>query len=151
MLRRKNQCKIWRLENEKLLPECLQETNTGDSGKIAIWSGISGHGTSILRLYSENMNGALYCDVLQIELKKSIQKLPQRNQIVYSKTWPPWHTSKIVKEKAEEMSLKVLQWTSKSPDLNPFVILLSIGENSLKLFFPPLDVQLYAIKKNLII
>ena len=36
VLKRKNQCKIWRLEKEKLLPECLQQTNTGDSGKVGI-------------------------------------------------------------------------------------------------------------------
>ena len=34
VLRRKNRCKIWRLEKEKLLPECLQEINTDD--KIGI-------------------------------------------------------------------------------------------------------------------
>ena len=37
VLKRKNQCKIWRFEKEKLLPECLQQTNTGGGGKVGIW------------------------------------------------------------------------------------------------------------------
>ena len=37
VLKRKNQCKIWHLEKEKLLPECIQQTNTGDGGKVGIW------------------------------------------------------------------------------------------------------------------
>ena len=37
VLKQKNQCKIWRLEKEKLSSECLQQTNTGDSNKVGIW------------------------------------------------------------------------------------------------------------------
>ena len=36
VLKRQNQCKIWRLEKEKSLPECLQQTNTGDGKKVGI-------------------------------------------------------------------------------------------------------------------
>ena len=36
MLKRKNQCKIWRLEKEKLLPGCLQQMNASDAGKVGI-------------------------------------------------------------------------------------------------------------------
>ena len=38
VLKRKNQYKIWRLEKEKLLPECLQQTNIADSEKVGIWT-----------------------------------------------------------------------------------------------------------------
>jgi hypothetical protein len=33
-----NQCKILQLEKEKLLPEGLQETNTGDGENIRVWA-----------------------------------------------------------------------------------------------------------------
>jgi transposase len=131
VLQRKNRCKIWRLEKEKLLPECLQETNTGDGGKIGIWGGISGHGRTILRLHSENMNGTLYCDVSGKELKQSIEKLPNKNGIVFQQDLVPWHTSKIIKEKMDKMGLKVLKWTPKSPDLNPIEMLWSIIDKRL--------------------
>jgi hypothetical protein len=72
VLKRKKLCKIWRLEKEKLLPECLQQVNTGDGGKISIWGGISGFGITAAKNYTENMKSNLYCDVLQHELKQSI-------------------------------------------------------------------------------
>ena len=72
VLKRKNQCKIWRLEKKTLLPECLQQTNTGDGGKVGIWSGISSFGTTAAKIYKDNMNGQLYCDILQMELKHSL-------------------------------------------------------------------------------
>jgi transposase len=131
VLRRKNQCKIWRLEKEKLLPKCLSETNTGDGGKIGVWGGISSYGTTIVRLYSENMNGALYCDVLEKELKKSIEKIGQKDKIIFQQDLAPWHTSKIVQAKIAVLGLKVLKWAPKSPDLNPIEMLWSIIDKRL--------------------
>jgi hypothetical protein len=72
---RKNQCKIWRLEKEKQLRDHLQENNTADGGKMDI----VGYGTMITRLNNEKMNGTLYCDVLEQELKQSIEKIPNKN------------------------------------------------------------------------
>lgn len=83
VLKRKNLCKIWRLEKEKLLPECLELTNIGDGGKTGIWGGISGFDATPARIYDENMNGNLYCDVLQHELKQYINKIPKKNQFVF--------------------------------------------------------------------
>ena len=64
VLKRKNQYKIWRLEKENLLPECLQQINTGDGGKVGFRGGISGFETINAKIYTKNMNGELYCDVL---------------------------------------------------------------------------------------
>lgn len=131
VLKRKNLCKIWRLEKEKLLPECLEQTNTGDGGKIGIWGGISGFGTTAAKIYTENMNGHLYCDVLQHELKKFITKIPKKTKMIYQQDLAPWHTSDIVKEKIAKLKLNVLDWAPKSPDLNPIEMLWSILDKKL--------------------
>ena len=99
VLKRKNQCKIWRLEKEKLLPECLQQTNSGDGGKVGIWGGISGFRTTAAKIYTDNMNGQLYCDILQMKLKHSLKKIPKLTKVIYQQDLVPWHTSDIVKEK----------------------------------------------------
>ena len=62
VLKRKNQCKIWRLEKEKLLPKCIQQTNTGDSGKVGIWGGISGFGATVTKIYMENCT-VMLCNI----------------------------------------------------------------------------------------
>ena len=73
-LKRKNRCKIWRLQKEKWLQECLQQTNTSDGGKVGIWGGISGLGTKNATIYTGNMNEQLYYDVLQNKVKEFLAK-----------------------------------------------------------------------------
>ena len=67
-LNEKNQVKIWRTDDKRLLPDCIRQMNTGHGGKAGIWSGISGDGTIAARIFEGTMNGTLYCDVLQQEL-----------------------------------------------------------------------------------
>lgn len=131
VLKRKNLCKIWRLEKEKLLPECLQQTNTGDGGKVGVWGGISGFGVTDIKLYTENMNGNLYCDVLQHQLKSSMARIPKNTKVFFQHDLAPWHTSKIVQEKISKLKLNVLNWAPKSPDLNPIEMLWSILDKKL--------------------
>ncbi|CAF2994013.1 unnamed protein product, partial [Rotaria sp. Silwood2] len=95
VLKRKNQVKIWRSDDERLLPECVQQMNTGNGGKIGIWGGISGQGTTMARIFDDSMNGILYCDVLQNELKKSIARLPKKMSYMFQQDLAPWHTSKL--------------------------------------------------------
>lgn len=75
VLKRKCQCKVWRTDEERLHPHCIQEMNTGDGGKLAISGAISAHGTILSRIVDENMNGATYCDVLKHELTTSMTTL----------------------------------------------------------------------------
>lgn len=131
VLKRKNLCKIWRLEKEKLLPECLELANTGDDGKLGIWGGISGFGTTIPLIYNENMNSELYCDVLEHQLKQSMQKLPMKNQMIFQHDLAPWHTSNVVMKKISQLKLKILDWPPKSSNLNPIEMVCSVLDKKL--------------------
>ena len=53
--------KIWRRDDERVLPDCMQQMNKRDSGA----GGISGSGTTAARSFEGTVNGMLYCDVLQ--------------------------------------------------------------------------------------
>ena len=96
---------------------------------MGIWGDISDFGTTV-KVYTENMNGQLYCDVLETELKHSIAKFPKKTKMVYQEL-APWHTSNIVKDKITKLKLNVLDLASKSPDLNLIGILWSILEKKL--------------------
>ena len=99
VLKRKNQCKIWRLEKEKLLLECLQRTNTGDGGKVGIWGGISGFGTINAKVYTENMNGESYCDALENEVKQFLAKIPAQGKMGFQQDLIPHGTHHISSRK----------------------------------------------------
>ena len=88
VLKRKIQCKRWCLEKEKLLSECIQQSNTGDGGKVGIWKRTSEFGTTATKIYTETMDGKFYCDVLQHQLKPSIAQMPKKDQILFSTRAP---------------------------------------------------------------
>ena len=104
-----------RLKKEKLLPECLQQTNAGDGRKM----GISSFGTTTAKVYTENTNGQLYCDVLETELKRSMAKFPKKTKMVYQQDLAPWDTSNIVKDKIAKLKVNVLNWAPKKSCLEP--------------------------------
>ena len=83
VLKRKNQCKIWRLAKGKLLPEYLQQKNIGDGEKVGICGGISDFGATNAKIYFGSMNGELCCNVLQNEVKQFLAKTPAQGKVVF--------------------------------------------------------------------
>ena len=98
---------------------------------MEIWGCISGFGTTTAKVYTEDMNGQLYCDVLETELKRFMAKFPKKTKMVYQQDLAPWHTSNKVKDKIAKLKLNVLDWAPKSPDLNPIEMLWSILDKKL--------------------
>ena len=125
--------KIWRTDDERLLPDCIQQMNTRDGGK----AGISGDGTTASRIFNRTMNGTLYGDVLQQELTQSMGKLPNKSAYTFQHDLASWHTSKLVQEKMAKLKLNVLKWPAKGPDLNSIEMLCSIldKKSAAKLIF----------------
>ena len=77
--------KTWRTNDERLLPDCIQQMNTRNGGKV----GISGAGTITAQISEGIMNGTLYCDILQQELTQSMiyAHVPTRSgALAYVKT-----------------------------------------------------------------
>ena len=101
--------------------------NTGDGGKL----GILGYGTTLSRIFDENMNGMTYCEVLRHELVQSMSMAPNKSELIFQQDLAPWHTSNIVQATIKQMKFKVLNWAAKSPDLNSMEILWSILEKNL--------------------
>ena len=110
VLRRKNQCKIWRTDEERLHPDCIQQMNIGDGGKL----NISGYGTTLSPIFFENMNGMTYCEVLRHELVQSMFMVPNKSELIFQQDLAPWHTSNIVQATIKQMKLKV-ELGSKEP------------------------------------
>jgi transposase len=98
---------------------------------LGIWGGICGQGPTESKIYDGNMNGELYCTVLGGELKRSLNKLRNKEKIIYQQDLAPWHKSKIVQDKLKKLKFKVLDWASRSCDLNPIEMLWSIIDKKL--------------------
>ena len=116
-----------RIDDERLLPDCIQQMNTEDGGK----TGISADGTTAATIFEGTMNGTLYCDVLQQELIQSMGKLPNKSEYAFQRGLAPCHTSKLVQEKMAKLKVNVLEWPAKILNLNPVEMLCSILDKKL--------------------
>ena len=50
---------------------------------VGIYGDISSFGTMTAKIYTKNMTGQLYGDVLETELKSSMTKFPKKTKIIY--------------------------------------------------------------------
>uniref|UniRef100_A0AAZ3P2E4 Tc1-like transposase DDE domain-containing protein n=1 Tax=Oncorhynchus tshawytscha TaxID=74940 RepID=A0AAZ3P2E4_ONCTS len=60
-----------------------------------------------------------YVDILKQHLKTSVRKLKLGCKWVFQMDNDPKHTSKVVAKWLKDNNVKVLEWPSQSPDLNP--------------------------------
>ena len=67
------------MEKQKSLSECTQQINTGNDGQVDIWCRISGFDTVATKIYMENMDGKLYCDILQHPLKSFMAQMSKKS------------------------------------------------------------------------
>ncbi|KAI4873951.1 hypothetical protein NFI96_010166 [Prochilodus magdalenae] len=88
-------------------------------GSIMLWWCFSAHGTGQLHCIKERMTGAMYCGILGNNLLPSVKALKMGRGWVFQHDNDPKHTARITKEWLRKKHIKVLEWPSQSPDLNP--------------------------------
>ncbi|CAF4641320.1 unnamed protein product [Rotaria sp. Silwood2] len=101
---------VWRTKSEKLTSDCIQQINTGDREKVDLTK---------------------YCEVLRNQLIPSVKRLLQGTKYIFQHDLVRWHTSNIVKEQITKLKINILEWASKSPDLNVVEELWSIIDKRL--------------------
>ncbi|KAI4899167.1 hypothetical protein NFI96_031704, partial [Prochilodus magdalenae] len=92
---------------------------TNGGGSIMLWGCFSAHGTGRLHCIKERMTGAMYCEILGNNLLPSVGALKMGRSWVFQHDNDPKHTARITREWLHKKHIKVLEWPSQSPDLNP--------------------------------
>ncbi len=79
---------------------------------------MSAAGTGELQFIEGTMNASMYCDILKQSMIPSLRRLGRR--AVFQHDNDPKHTSKMTTALLKKLlRVKVLDWPSMSPDLNP--------------------------------
>ncbi len=102
--------RVWRQPGEYYKDKCALPTVKHGGGSVMVWGCMSAAGTGELQFIEGTMNANMYCDILK-------QKLDRR--AVFQHDNDPKHTSKMTTAFLKKLRVKVMDWPSMSPDLNP--------------------------------
>ena len=103
----------WRLSKE-YKDKCVMPTVKHGGGNVMVWGCMSATYVGELHFIEGNMNSNIYCEILQQSMIPSLQKLGRR--AVFQHDNDPKHTSKTT---TALLKVKVMDWPSMSPYLNP--------------------------------
>lgn len=87
-------------------------------GSIMLWGAFSWKGVGPLHKIEGNMNADMYRDILSVQMLPYARRNLPRNWI-FQQDNDPKHRSKLLQEFFRKKNVRVLEWPSQSPDLNP--------------------------------
>ena len=112
-------CRVWRKRNAEYNSKNTIPTVKHGGGNLMLWGCFSAKGTGQLHRIEGRMNGAMYREILGDNLLPSVRVLKTGRGLVFQHDNDPKHMAKATKEWLKKKHIKVLEWPSRSPDLNP--------------------------------
>ena len=111
--------RVWRKKKDEYNPKNTIPTVKHGGGNIILWGCFSAKGTGRLHRIEGRMDRAMYREILANNLLPSVRALKMGRGWVFQHDNDPKHTARATKEWLRKKHLKVLEWPSQSPDLNP--------------------------------
>ena len=95
------------------------EEHHPNRGSIMVWGCFTARVTGALHKIDFLLRKDDYEDILKQHLKTSVRKLKLGCKWVFQMDIDPKHTFKVVPKWLKDNKVKVLEWPSQSPDLDP--------------------------------
>ncbi|KAK6328555.1 hypothetical protein J4Q44_G00005330 [Coregonus suidteri] len=111
--------RVWRKKKDEYNPKNTIPTVKHGGGNIILWGCFSAKGTGRLHRIEGRMDGAMYREILANNFLPSVRALKMGRGWVFQHDNDQKHTARATKEWLLKKPLKVLEWPSQSPDLNP--------------------------------
>ncbi len=102
---------VAKVRNTKKNAWCLH------GGSVLMWGCMSAAGVGELHFIDGIMNSQMYCSILKEKMLPSLRALGRH--ALFQHDNDPKHTSKATVGFLKKNRVKVIQWPSMSPDLNP--------------------------------
>lgn len=107
----------WKKTGEALKPKHVKQTVKHDA-YIMAWGCFNSTGVGNIHVVEGIMNARMYIRIISTHMIPSASRLFE-SEYIFQQDNDPKHTARVVKEYFERKKIKVLDWPSQSPDLNP--------------------------------
>jgi hypothetical protein len=110
----------WKRPGDQLRSNQVTDTVKHGGGSIMIWGCFTAHGVGYMTKIDGGMDAALYCSILDDELKCTVEYYAMDGEtLVFQHDNDSKHTARMTQEKFRELGYSTLFWPAQSPDLNP--------------------------------
>ena len=120
---RNTQHYVWRKKGTAHQHQNLIPTVKYGGGSIMVWGCFAASGPGQLAIIDGKMNSQVYQDILQENVRLSVCQLKLNRSWVMQQDNDPKHRSKSTTEWLQQKKIRLLEWPSQSPDLNPIEML----------------------------
>ena len=111
---------FWTDHPEILSENSITHTMKFGGGGVNVWSCITWQGVGFSCKIDETLDAELYSNILKEELMQTLEYYNlDINSTIFQQDNDPKHTSNLAKQTLKDLKLKVMEWPSQSPDLNP--------------------------------
>ncbi len=108
---------VWHRKGEEYKEKCMVPRVKHGGGSVLMWGFMSAAGVGELHFINGIMNSQIYCSILKEKMLPSLRAFGRR--ALFQHDNDPKHTSKTTVRYLKKNRVKVIQWPSMSPDLNP--------------------------------
>ena len=108
--------RVWRVHGKRYRDDLVQHSLQAGGRSVHVWGAVWFDGRFSLQILRQNVNGQVYCQVLHNFLAEDRHP---GGQWTLQQDNAPAHRSKIIIQFLRDHQVAVLEWPSKSPDLNP--------------------------------
>ena len=109
----------WREVAHELDTRAVTPTVKFGGGSIMVWGCMCAAGVGWMCKIDDRMDASLYRDILEGEMMWSANYYFPESAFIFQQDNDPKHKSKIATQWLQQNRVKVLDWPSNSPDLNP--------------------------------